>query len=164
MKVVFLDFDGVLNSHEFFVELSAKPEAEQGDLVTTLSPVCTANLVKLLEIEPELQIVISSTWRHAFELSWLKDKLASHGVDPKRIIGITPRRFSSTRGEEIGMWLADHQEVEHFVILDDDKFDIVRLRKWLVQTDEQVGLTTKDIAKVVKVLKRKYKCPEKLNT
>lgn len=132
MKVIFLDFDGVLNSQGSFVyetqlreRFAAKSKEQgekgpQGPVNQTLCNVCTANFQLVLEQYPDVQIVISSTWRELFSIDWLKEKLASYHIDSSRVIGITPSEWGNYRGAEIKIWLNEHPEVTHYVIIDDN--------------------------------------------
>jgi hypothetical protein len=130
MKVIFLDFDGVLNSSASFIMESRKkkklmetdPEAGREFRVNnTLCHVCTSNFQYILDkCEDDVKIVISSTWRNLYDLEWLKSHLASYGIDSSRVIDKTPSSFNRERGFEINEWLEDHPEVTEFVILDDN--------------------------------------------
>src|SRR6202158_2602282 len=85
MKVIFLDFDGVLNSAASFV-LEARFRKENkvfDDLCPvneTLCHICTSNFRHILDEVPDVKIVISSSWRNLFELEWLKDKLQEYKI------------------------------------------------------------------------------------
>lgn len=117
LKVIFLDFDGVLNSAASFrYEHRRKTRV----INETLSVIATSNLQYVLEQDSSVKIVVSSTWRKIFRLDKLKNILNSYGVDPSKVIGVTPSIFSGNRGREIRMWLDEHPNVEQYVILDDD--------------------------------------------
>lgn len=129
MKVIFLDFDGVLNSQASFLVEGRKREyaptkeeaVAMGPVNETLCHVCTSNFQTVLEQIPDAKIVISSTWRILYDLDWLKNKLSSYGIDSSRVIDKTPVTFSGDRGVEIGRWLNDHPEVSHIAIIDDNR-------------------------------------------
>jgi histidinol phosphatase-like enzyme len=59
MKVIFLDFDGVLNS----IQDSIFYSRTKGDYGFKFSPLACSNIQWLLEQDPSIKIVISSTWR-----------------------------------------------------------------------------------------------------
>lgn len=132
MKVIFLDFDGVLNSQGSFLfehnerkrfAEKSKVDGEKGPkgpVNESLCHVCTSNFQFVLEQYKEVKIVISSTWRELFSIDWLKEKLASYHIDSSRVIGITPSAWGNYRGAEIKMWLNEHPEVTHYVIIDDN--------------------------------------------
>lgn len=130
-------------------------------------------LISLLDLRPNLYIVVSSVWKfHGLE--YMKKLLAHHGVDPSRVISTTPR-ISSYRGEEIAAWLGGlernpklnnknrnnlgdgqdntrHEyEVSKFVILDDD-CDMEPYMDKLVQTDSYDGLGHRECEKIIEIL------------
>lgn len=158
MKVIFLDFDGVLNSAASFLLEDRKNKALRGPakknkvkINETLCHVCTSNFQYILDKAPDVKIVISSTWREIYKLEWLQDKLASYGIDSSRVIDKTPSSFRS-RGYEINQWLEDHPEVKTFVILDDNEIGDRFTDKEIVETTWPVGLTLAGVYKALKIL------------
>ena len=137
-KIIFLDFDGVVNSF-------SEPES-----LRCLSQGCVANLNTLLE-RSGASIVVSSVWRIGHPIADLRQILVNAGLRfPERIVGITPRGYG-VRGDEIGQWLRNHPEVEAFVILDDDS-DMGPFMDRLVRSDSDHGLTDLDVEKALKIL------------
>lgn len=116
MKVIFLDFDGVLNSEASFRMEVRRKNSRVSD---SLSTVACSNLQYILDQDSDIRIVISSTWRKIHTLMELKNILDSYGVKAN-IIGKTPVSFSGHRGREITSWLEDNPQVTKFVVLDDD--------------------------------------------
>lgn len=148
MKVLFLDFDGVLNSETSFLYESHRRSRDRehgvgGPVNETLSLHCCAALREVLIKYPDLKIVLSTTWRTMFDLNWLKAKLAEYKIDSDRVIGKTPVDHDFfRRGIEIQMWLNEHPEVTHYVIIDDNDWEISH---WhgndrFVQTDWERGM------------------------
>jgi hypothetical protein len=120
MKVIFLDFDGVLNSAaSFHMELRVPREQRKCPVNETLCRVCCSNLQFVIDQTPGVKIVLSTTWRELFDMDWLRAKLLEYGVDGTLVIDRTPSSFRS-RGHEIEEWLMDHPEVHDFVIIDDN--------------------------------------------
>ena len=83
------------------------------------------------------------------------------------VIDYTPRSFNGRRDEEILSWLSEHEEeVDKFVILDDERYDLeCFVNKELVQTSsvkkgqmikghwqETTGLRNKHVRKAIKIL------------
>lgn len=134
-KILFLDFDGVLNNNNFFIKRkdSSFKDIDFENVV---------NLKKLMEKVPELEIVISSTWRIGTPIEELRIILSEFGIIKERIIGVTPQiHLSRIRGFEIEKWLYDNIEKEaKIAILDDDR-DMAHLIKYLFQTDSTIGLS-----------------------
>lgn len=91
------------------------------------------NLNKIIE-ENEAKVVICSSWRLGRTVKELQEILDSWGAKCE-VIGVTPKKMSSTRGEEILMWIRDNQnKIKGICILDDSLFDISPwLDDWCVQ-------------------------------
>lgn len=148
MKVIFLDFDGVLNSATSFLYEHRRREVHKeqgvkGPVNETLSLHCCAAFQEVLNKYPEAQIVISSTWRTMFDLPWLKTKLAEYHIDSSRVIGQTPvDNWTGNRGGEIASWLRNHPEVTHYVIIDDNDWGITPIHGVgrFVKTDWDRGM------------------------
>lgn len=144
MRVLFLDFDGVLNT---FTKFSHAGHFSK--------PAC-GNLNSLLERASDLLIVVTSAWRrHGLER--VKEILQSNGIDSNRVIGITEydnvAEGSVPRGVYIDRWLKQHPEVYQFVIIDDQS-DMNELRSHLVKTNSWIGLTASDIKQALEILNK----------
>lgn len=153
-RVIFLDIDGVLNSHAFFrskvtpeqaAALRAGPvvlRGEEDHAKGMLDPAAVALLNELVE-KSGAEVVISSTWRYAFSMGIIRRALHHNGFKHNRaIIDHTPVSADSgpDRGHEIQEWI-DGQTVKPaaFVILDDNE-DMAHLRGHLVRTHYGDGL------------------------
>lgn len=154
MKVIFLDIDGVLNSRHTPLKKCFKgfEEDERTD------PRCVQLLNTVVE-RTQAKIVISSAWRIQHSAEELQAYFKHCGFTGE-IIGVTPVLLNVDldpedpdeweRGDEIQEWL-DNNEVENFIILDDDS-DMGYLKLHLVKTSFEVGLTAEDAAVVIKEL------------
>lgn len=142
MKVLFLDFDGVLNNFT------------QRNFGEKFSPVACQNLNSLLAREPYLKIVISSAWR-MWGVKYIKKVLTQNGIDGNRVIDRTGDEHGQ-RGHQIQCWLDKHPEVTNIVILDDES-DMGSLMHKLVKTSSFIGLTSKEVDQAVEVLKKPLK-------
>jgi HAD domain in Swiss Army Knife RNA repair proteins len=150
MKVIFLDFDGVLNS-----EASFRYEARRKNIRVTdsLSVVACSNLQYILDQDASVKIVVSSTWRKLHTMQELRNILNSYGVDPNRVIDKTPAVFSGDRAHEINLWLEDHPNLTVGVILDDDSdvLNVTDKRCHVFQTSTDDGLLLKQAKQVAKL-------------
>ena len=141
MKVVFLDFDGVLNDSQTQPEFGI--EAKFVDRLNVLIEKTGA------------KVVISSSWRlyGLLQCSLILENAGFKG----EVIGLTPERVREwgkqgpPRGLEIQAWLDAHPEVEKFVILDDEA-DMEHLLPFLVKTSMVTGLEDHHVALAVAVL------------
>lgn len=151
MRLIFLDFDGVLNSYQstMYWDRHKLPEER---LIHKLCPIATSNLQFLLDKCPDLDIVISSTWRKIHELEWIKDHLWKSGVDGSRVRGRTPVMGSRMRGQEIDLFIKEWHEdgydrIQDFIIIDDNA-DMAPHMDKLVQTNPNLGLSWDDVEKI----------------
>lgn len=144
MKVLFLDFDGVLNIYP--------APSRNGSFH---KPSCI-NLEMLLNRVPELKIVVSSSWR-TYGLEAVRDVLKGNGIDPRRIIDITGHEKSPDsrdhRGFQVEEWLKRHPKIKHFAIVDDND-DFMPLRDHLVQTNKMIGLTQANVERLLEILNK----------
>ena len=92
MRVVFLDFDGVLNSHAY--QATLPPEVRGG--VMGLDRAAVARLNKLVHAA-EAEMVVSSTWRHSRTTRQLRDLLQEHGF-VGTVRGRTPQWIEKGKG------------------------------------------------------------------
>lgn len=120
MKVVFLDVDGVLNYGEYMTEIkgSRKNMSEAQKMVDMR---CLRNLRRIVD-ETGARIVVTSSVRKGPDFNEFKEYIAHEGI---KVHDVTLDFGDSGihRGEEIREWLRKHEEeLEEFVILDDDTF------------------------------------------
>lgn len=174
MKVIFLDFDGVLNSQTSFLyetnrRKKHKEQGVKGPVMETLSFHCCAAFQHVLDTYPDMKVVISSTWRTHFSLDWLKEKLASYHIDSSRVIDVTPDDHDfGRRGAEIQWWLDKHPDVTHYAIIDDNDWEITQWhgKDRFVQTDWERGMGTNHAAQLIEKLSafNQKKVAERLET
>lgn len=161
MKIVFLDMDGVLNSHAFDVARNlADPNHEQRpfnrkEAQSWASMIDTTAVKRLNKIlaETGAQIVISSSWRHAHSVVRMQKILTLAGMVGS-VVDQTPV-MEGPRSHEIASWLGAHSEVRRFVILDDGSTAGIGLEKWFIQTELAHGLQDEHVARAIHLLGRK---------
>lgn len=146
MNVIFLDFNGVLDTN---INMDV---IDEGNLM---------RLKKIVELTGA-KIVISSSLKNTYFytghysrlLQGIIDTLLENGID---VIGITPK--ADSREEEIQLYLSNHPEIENFCIIDDD-YEMENLKDNLVklpmQIEEgQMGLTQEYADKALEILTRR---------
>lgn len=133
MKVLFLDIDGVLNSHRsayafggFPFDVDKHRNRFDEVAIALVRNVCTAS---------GAQIVLSSSWRTDKDWQRIGRSLNLPIVDR------TPYLHPGPRGVEIAAWLAEHPEVERYAILDDDGDMLDEQKPFFVQTTHEDGVT-----------------------
>lgn len=142
MKVLFLDIDGVLNCQSTWERLGDEFGIYRAMMGLDF------RLVELLKDwlrdHPEVEVVLSSTWR-------LDERMAAEvkrrGID---FIGMT--RNLGQRGKEIDDWLRAHPQVTHYAILDDIRQFAATQQQHFVRTRYAVGLQFKDLQSIACIL------------
>lgn len=169
MKILALDIDGVLNTQrgtEYWdVVRRRDPEAydrKYDFFGCNWCPTACANLSSLMDSEPDLRLVISSTWRLGCNLGRMRQYFLNRGLKwqhAHHIIGMTPDLSRPSedvaRGLEIQAWLdknAKRKWVSGFAIVDDDS-DMSHLKHKLVQTRMEEGLTMEHVERIREILK-----------
>lgn len=144
MKIIFLDFDGVLVSgFDYFL----------GDVPNKAA---VAALNRVIEATGA-SIVVSSSWRVGTSLKELQETLNNWGVRGI-VIGKTPviKYLNEPRGIEIQEFIEDFtltDDIESFVIIDDNS-DMCELKPYLVLTEKRNGLTDSDAEECIKMLNK----------
>jgi len=141
LNILFLDFDGVINSLQWFINKEGKWQlkylaSEQS--IQWVSDFCE---------KCNYRIVVSSTWRidglDACELylrqSGLRDKIV--------VLDVTPNLHGKERGYEITEWLNQNDDiVENYLIFDDDSDMTVHMDRF-IKCDGKIGFTYNEYLK-----------------
>lgn len=183
-NLIFLDFDGVLNSERSVIAYNCvgdhKRKAYEGEGLDEIA----VRLVRRLSEEAPAEIVISSSWRHFFPIEQIGKFLAAKGWPNAPIIGETPKgeyggsgygSMSPTfRGNEVGSFLArfvtDGNELGNWVCLDDSKdFHVNETaiggffsKQPVVFTNEVLGFQLHNFYDALKILNPEHKLLQQL--
>ena len=107
MRILFIDFDGVLHPGP--------------NVATSLTHFCWVPvLTRLLAPWADVEIVIHSTWRHQYELSELREMLGMLG---RRVIAVTS---GAHRWSSIQEWVALNPRTTSYRVLDDEPDEFPR--------------------------------------
>lgn len=154
MRVIFLDFDGVLNGRD--------TEESMSTVVDGLFPNrgLVARLNRIIE-RTGAHVVLATSWRYHAGIAKCLEALQAVGFVGE-VIGETPdfrsqgpyadRRTYTPRSDEIRAWLAKHP-VDAFVVLDDH--GDAEVDGCTVRTDVRVGLTDQDVERAVRILEKR---------
>lgn len=167
MKVIFLDFDGVLNSAQSANFWHSRRDQAQWEsnmyrdwpgtlkeyIAMEFCPIALRNVEELIERNPDLKVVVSSTWRLGETPETLKKILSPSKIIGDAIIDITPAFRNGPRGEEIQDWLNNHPDVTQYVIIDDDSDMLDSQMNNFVNTDNLHGFMFRDMLKACEILK-----------
>lgn len=148
-RILFLDFDGVLNSLRWF-------EARQNRGLRTAGRLDhdAVELVDELVERLGLQVVISSAWRHDANDAKMRlhPILRRHGfAGPFHRDPVTPYLPQQARGVEIQKWMTKHRIEPWQILILDDSADMVHLSERLVRTQFEDGLQRRHIEQAVEL-------------
>lgn len=164
MNVIFLDFDGVLDT----VHYNSKEDIERRIII--LANICKEYNCKIV-IEASMKDTINEETLEVYN-EWVKyifELFDKYGIE---CIGRTPtvnRTISSYsyfpiwKEDEIRLYLFRHPEIEHYCIIDDDDAypsDLNKVRDYLVKTiyysenPEEEGLLERHKEEIGRVLKK----------
>ncbi len=149
MKVIFIDFDGVLNTEKY-----VRSCAEYG-LIIDRSKMA---LLRQITAATDAKIVLSTSWREhwdeepkncdniGIEINNIFEQYGLH------IFGKTPI-LNSCREDEIADWLEINTQVTNFVVLDDRFLDSELIRGHFVKTSGYAkGLDELSAEKAIEIL------------
>lgn len=145
MKVLFLDFDGVLNSDAFFATIDVKSAEDR------LDPDAITRLNRVLD-QTGAKVVVSSTWRIFHTQERLAEVLRSFGFSGE-VIGTTPI-IGGPRGNEIQAWLDENGRTKSFAIVDDND-DMAGLKRRLIRTTKKAGLQDEHVEPLCRMLDKR---------
>lgn len=133
MNIVFLDFDGVMDtaSYDLFLVRKGLPECD-GNGRPVFDPRCVENL-KQIVTETNACIVVTSDWKYFDSYEDLLEMWRQREM-PGFMIDTTPN-VSKHRGDEIAQWLNECKIECNYVIIDDldkDNFNTNQLDKLVV--------------------------------
>lgn len=181
IKVIFLDIDGVLNGYNFWNTLGWKiirkfnSNKLKGWYRNLTQPFGVheskvKRLAKIVHKTMNTKVVISSCWRGGLQSNNLNDYekrllelFKKYNIE---IYDYTPILPSGKRENEIMAWLFRNPQVNNFIILDDENFDLqCFIGKELIQTSsvprgryikgqwyENTGLKNKHVRQAIKIL------------
>lgn len=144
MKVVFLDFDGVLNSQRSAIAYGGVSWSGAAGIRAKMDDVAV-RLIGGIVCRAGASIVLSSSWRN--DSAW---KSYGPALDLP-IIDRTPT-LTGPRGAEIADWLHRHPEVEQYAIVDDDSDMLPEQLPFFVHTDAFDGFTWKCAKKLASLM------------
>lgn len=109
MKIIFLDFDGVMDTAYYDHVLSKEGLPGNDSFGTVFDPNCVRNLNEIIE-KTGADIVVSSSWKSFMTYKDFLDMWEYRGL-PGFVTDVTPTpSIRRNRGDEIDAWL-DGKEV-----------------------------------------------------
>src|SRR5258706_16333764 len=158
MKIIFLDFDDVINSSATKKINFTWPDSGTTSRVRGIDDFRVALVNDIFtQAGPGVKVVICSSWRRYHDMDELKSFLWGAGaVFVDDIIGLTPvQLYELEREDEIDAWFEQHyaaggEELEAFVILDNEACPSFHGHHTRPQNN--VGLLIKHVHKSVQIL------------
>lgn len=168
-KIIFLDFDGVLNTEHYQRLLSYQGKAWKDEYGALFDPEAVLQLRRIVEAT-NADIVIESSWKfyglEAMQEMWKERNL------PGKILDITPSSVSDSwlltanlddidpalghcKGMEIASWLSDNASKEaRYVIIDDECVIMESQSPHFLLADPYNGITAEIADKAISILNR----------
>ena len=168
-KIIFLDFDGVLNTEYHQRQLQFEGKIWQDKHGASFDPEAVKQLQAIVD-KTHADIVIESSWKYlgleAMQEMWQDRQL------PGRVIGITPSAISDNillstdldvldssmlhcKGAEIASWLYDNNiQDAPYAIIDDEYVILESQLPHLVLTNPYDGLTEELAMRAIGILNR----------
>jgi hypothetical protein len=157
-KIIFLDFDGVLNSQLWYVRTKGSRERDDLDKEAI-------GFLNTLIKNTGAKVVVTSTWRLGRTVEELQEILDRNGFKGE-VIGKTKElRLGEDgdcilRGNEILQWMKAHPEIlgtpywdyKHYVIFDDDSDMLYWQKNNFIHIDSYAGLSPNSIFHAEKIL------------
>lgn len=156
MKIIFLDFDGVLNTLDYQHELQNANKSCEDNFGRLFSPVAMDNLYRIVSVTAA-KIVVISSWKGIYGLEELRqmwqergykgeiDDVTRNGVSDEWLLNADLSMLDNfniphPKSLEISDYLKTHN-VSNYVIIDDEPVASDEQKSHLFQTSFQKGLT-----------------------
>ena len=118
IKIIFLDFDGVMDTAYYDLVLTKEGLPEKDSYGVVFDPDCVRNLQKIID-ETGADIVVTSTWKYFMTYKDFLDMWEHRGL-PGFVTDVTPTLSAKNkRGDEIDAWLDECPAECQYVIIDD---------------------------------------------
>ena len=166
-KILFLDFDGVLNTENYQARLRSRGLPTWDGYGPLFDPEAVDNLRKILDLT-DAGVVICSSWKleglDRMRALWRDRRL------PGKVTDITPDALFHAdiltidlddpdtfkqlagKGNEVRLWLGRHPDDVRYAILDDVPDFLPCQTPFYVMTAPRTGITPEDAMKVIEIL------------
>lgn len=176
MKIIFLDIDGVLNTSLTFKRI--QQEYDKNKIYHIEIDKFRLEYLKNIIDNTSAKIVLSSSWKLFFykdekgiiptiqKTFILNQLLKKYGLE---IFDLTPIDTNGCREKEIEMWLNENENIENFIIIDDNLKDLSKIyTEHLIKTkftlenasdktiENTCGLCNEHVVKAISILNKNY--------
>lgn len=165
-KIIFLDFDGVLNTEYYQGLLQYQGKPWQDEYGAFFDPKSVKQLKKIIDAT-DADIVVESSWKY-LGLDAMKELWDVRNL-PGRVIDITPSSVSDEnlininldylytsilhcKGIEIASWLTEQTEDIRYVIIDDEYVILESQFPHFILTNPYEGITEEQAERTISIL------------
>ena len=149
-KIIFLDFDGVLNTEHYQGLLQYQGKPWQDEYGAFFDPKAVKQLKRIIDAT-DADIVVESSWKYlgldAMNELWEVRNL------PGTIIDITPSLLGKNKGVEIASWLSKYAKQDiRYVIIDDEYVILDSQLPHFILTNPYEGITEEQANRAISML------------
>lgn len=149
-KIIFLDFDGVLNTEHYQDLLQYQGKPWQDEYGAFFDPKAVKQLKRIIDAT-DADIVVESSWKY-LGLDAMKELWRVRNL-PGTIIDITPSLLGKNKGVEIASWLSKYAKQDiRYVIIDDEYVILDSQLPHFILTNPYEGITEEQANRAISML------------
>lgn len=149
-KIIFLDFDGVLNTEHYQGLLQYQGKPWQDEYGAFFDPKAVKQLKRIIDAT-DADIVVESSWKY-LGLDAMKELWEVRNL-PGTIIDITPSLLGKNKGVEIASWLSKYAKQDiRYVIIDDEYVILDSQLPHFILTNPYEGITEEQANRAISML------------
>ena len=149
-KILFLDFDGVLNTEHYQGLLQYQGKPWQDEYGAFFDPKAVKQLKRIIDAT-DADIVVESSWKY-LGLDAMKELWKVRNL-PGTIIDITPSLLGKNKGVEIASWLSKYAKQDiRYVIIDDEYVILDSQVPHFILTNPYEGITEEQANRAISML------------
>ena len=149
-KIIFLDFDGVLNTEHYQGLLQYQGKPWQDEYGAFFDPKVVKQLKRIIDAT-DADIVVESSWKY-LGLDAMKELWEVRNL-PGTIIDITPSLLGKNKGVEIASWLSKYAKQDiRYVIIDDEYVILDSQLPHFILTNPYEGITEEQANRAISML------------
>lgn len=149
-KIIFLDFDGVLNTEHYQGLLQYQGKPWQDEYGAFFDPKAVKQLKRIIDTT-DADIVVESSWKY-LGLDAMKELWEVRNL-PGTIIDITPSLLGKNKGVEIASWLSKYAKQDlRYVIIDDEFVILDSQLPHFILTNPYEGITEEQANRAISML------------
>ena len=149
-KIIFLDFDGVLNTEHYQGLLQYQGKPWQDEHGVFFDPNAVKQLKRIIDAT-DADIVVESSWKY-LGLDAMKELWKVRNL-PGTIIDITPSLLGKNKGVEIASWLSEYAKQDiRYVIIDDEYVILDSQLSHFILANPYEGITEEQANRAISIL------------